>query len=159
VLAVERHYSYPVDVEWVLDRHRREGEPVCIVQARPVTVTTPQTAPTEWNPAASGMSAAGHSLSVRSDHVQFGGKVVDGMIGSMTRLKIAITLPEEQVATARQAVAEGRAASVSAFISQALARRDADEEMAETIAEIYAESGQPTEEDRLWARRVLGLEP
>ena len=28
------------------------------------------------------------------------------MIGSMTRLKIAITLPEEQVATARQAVAE-----------------------------------------------------
>ena len=52
VLAVERHYGYPVDVEWVLDRHRREGEPVCVVQARPVTVTTPQTAPTEWNPAA-----------------------------------------------------------------------------------------------------------
>jgi len=95
---------------------------------------------------------------VRSDHVQPGGKVVDGMIGSMTRLKIAITLPEEQVAMARQAVAEGRAASVSAFISQALARRDADEEMAETIAEIYVESGQPTEEDRLWARRVLGIE-
>lgn len=81
-----------------------------------------------------------------------------GMIVSMTRQKIAITLPEEQVAAARQAVAEGRAASVSAFISQALARRDADEEMLETIAEIYAESGQPTEEDRLWARRVLGLE-
>lgn len=50
----------------------------------------------------------------------------------------AITLPEEQVAAARRAVAAGRAASVSAFISQALARRDADEEMAETIAEIYA---------------------
>jgi uncharacterized protein (TIGR02118 family) len=86
-------------------------------------------------------------------------RVADGMIGSMTRQKIAITLPEEQVAAARQAVAEGRAASVSAFISQALARRDADEELAETIAEIYAESGQPTEEDRLWARRVLGIEP
>jgi pyruvate, water dikinase len=41
-------------VEWVLDRHRREGEPVCVVQARPVTVTAPQAAPapTEWNPAA-----------------------------------------------------------------------------------------------------------
>ena len=53
VLAVERHYDYPVDVEWVLDRHRREGEPVCVVQARPVTVTGPA-APvaTEWNPAA-----------------------------------------------------------------------------------------------------------
>jgi len=52
VLAVERHYGYPVDVEWVLDRHRREGEPVCVVQARPITVTPPAAAPTEWNPAA-----------------------------------------------------------------------------------------------------------
>ena len=86
-------------------------------------------------------------------------KVVVGMIDGMTRQKIAITLPEEQVASARQAVAEGRAASVSAYNSQALARRDADEELAETIAEIYAESGPPTEEDRLWARRVLGIEP
>lgn len=81
------------------------------------------------------------------------------MIGSMTRQKIAITLPEEQVASARRAVAEGRAASVSAYISQALARRSADEDMAEMIAEIYEETGQPTEEDRLWARRVLGIEP
>lgn len=52
VLAVERHYGYPVDVEWVLDRHRREGEPVCVVQARPVTATTASDTPTEWNPAA-----------------------------------------------------------------------------------------------------------
>jgi Arc/MetJ-type ribon-helix-helix transcriptional regulator len=106
------------------------------------------------------MSAAGYSLSAAEcNEIQLGGRVADGMISSMTRRKIAITLPEEQVAAARRAVAEGRAASVSAFISQALARRDADEEMAETIAEIYEESGQPTEEDRLWARRVLGLEP
>jgi hypothetical protein len=47
---------------------------------------------------------------------------------------------------------------VSAYISQALARRDADEDVAEMIAEIYAESGPPTEDDRLWARRALGLE-
>lgn len=88
-----------------------------------------------------------------------GGKAGVGMISSMTREKIAITLPEEQVAAARQAVAEGRAASVSAYISQALARRTAEEEMAEVIAEIYAQSGEPTEEDRAWARRVLGVEP
>jgi len=87
-----------------------------------------------------------------------GGKVVVSMIASMTREKIAISLPEEQVAAARQAVAEGRAASVSAYISQALARRSAEEEMAEMIAEIYAQSGEPTEEDRAWARRVLGVE-
>lgn len=81
------------------------------------------------------------------------------MIMSMTRQKIAITLPEEQVAAARQAVADGRAPSVSAYISEALARRDADEELAETVAEIYADAGQPTEADRTWARRALGLEP
>jgi pyruvate,water dikinase len=53
VRAVERYYGYPVDVEWVLDRHRREGEPVCVVQARPVTVNAAtQPAPTQWNPAA-----------------------------------------------------------------------------------------------------------
>jgi pyruvate,water dikinase len=53
VLAVERHYGYPVDVEWVLDRHRREGEPVCVVQARPVTTAAvPAQTPTDWNPAA-----------------------------------------------------------------------------------------------------------
>lgn len=79
------------------------------------------------------------------------------MIESMTRQKIAITLPEEQVAAARRAVAEGRSPSVSAYISKALARADADEELAETVAEIYAEAGLPTAEDRAWARRALGL--
>ena len=54
VLAVERYYyGYPVDVEWVLDRHRREGEPVCVVQVRPVTVTArPPTPPRRMEPAA-----------------------------------------------------------------------------------------------------------
>jgi phosphoenolpyruvate synthase/pyruvate phosphate dikinase len=54
VLAVERYYGYPVDVEWVLDKYRRAGEPVCIVQARPVTLTSAGTdpTPTTWDPAA-----------------------------------------------------------------------------------------------------------
>jgi pyruvate, water dikinase len=54
VLAVERHYGYPVDVEWVLDKYRRAGEPVCVVHARPVTAAQPASAPlpTAWNPAA-----------------------------------------------------------------------------------------------------------
>ena len=29
--------------------------------------------------------------------------------------------------------------------------------MAEIIAEIYAQAGEPTEEDRAWARGVLGV--
>ncbi len=81
------------------------------------------------------------------------------MMDGMTRRKIAITLPEDQVVAARRAVAEGRSPSVSAYIAEALARRDADDELAEMLAEIYAETGPPSEADREWARRALGLEP
>lgn len=55
VLAIEGQYGYPVDVEWVLDRHRRAGEPITIVQTRPVTVTedtTKATAEAGWDPVA-----------------------------------------------------------------------------------------------------------
>jgi pyruvate, water dikinase len=51
VLSIEEKYGYPVDVEWVLDRDRRPGEPLVVVQTRPVTVKTPATAPT-WDPVA-----------------------------------------------------------------------------------------------------------
>jgi pyruvate,water dikinase len=44
VTAIEEHYGYPVDVEWVISRHRRAGDPVCIVQSRPVTVTAAEPA-------------------------------------------------------------------------------------------------------------------
>lgn len=37
VLRIEAHYGHPVDVEWVISRHRRPGEPVAVVQARPET--------------------------------------------------------------------------------------------------------------------------
>jgi pyruvate, water dikinase len=52
VIAIERHYGYPVDVEWVIARHRRAGDPVCIVQTRPVTVTAEQPAPAAYDPVA-----------------------------------------------------------------------------------------------------------
>lgn len=38
VSTIEEHYACPVDVEWVIRRARRPGDPVSIVQARPVTV-------------------------------------------------------------------------------------------------------------------------
>ncbi|MBS4730362.1 PEP/pyruvate-binding domain-containing protein [Mycobacterium sp. SM1] len=40
VCAIEDHFGYPVDVEWVIERTRRAGEPVVIVQTRPVTAAT-----------------------------------------------------------------------------------------------------------------------
>lgn len=52
VTAIEEHYGYPVDVEWVISRHRRPGDPVCIVQSRPVTVTAAEAAPASYDPVA-----------------------------------------------------------------------------------------------------------
>lgn len=51
VLSIEEHYGYPVDVEWVLARHRRPGDPVSVVQTRPVTVVAPA-APPAFDPMA-----------------------------------------------------------------------------------------------------------
>ena len=39
VKSIERHYKTPVDVEWVIDESRQAGEPLTIVQTRPVTAT------------------------------------------------------------------------------------------------------------------------
>lgn len=52
---IEDHYGYPVDVEWVIENGRRPGEPVCIVQARPVTVEGDAAiaqGDTRWDPGA-----------------------------------------------------------------------------------------------------------
>jgi len=49
VLRVEQWQDGPVDVEWVIDRARRPGEPVTVVQARPVM--TPPAAGLGWDPA------------------------------------------------------------------------------------------------------------
>lgn len=51
VCAIEDHYGHPVDVEWVIGRARRTGDPVSIVQARPVTVATDDCG-TCWDPGA-----------------------------------------------------------------------------------------------------------
>jgi pyruvate,water dikinase len=45
VTTVERHCGEPVDVEWVIPRHRRPGESVYVVQSRPVTAATRQPPP------------------------------------------------------------------------------------------------------------------
>jgi pyruvate, water dikinase len=50
VKQIETHYGYPVDIEWVLDRHRRTGEPITIVQARPETVQVTESKPVpQWD--------------------------------------------------------------------------------------------------------------
>ena len=52
VLEIEARYGYPVDVEWVVSRHRRPGEPVSIVQSRPVTTAVEPASPAGYDPMA-----------------------------------------------------------------------------------------------------------
>ena len=72
--------------------------------------------------------------------------------------KVAISLPDEVLAVARQAVTDGRANSLSGYIASTLAERQDYEDLAELLAEMAAESGAPSDEDRRWARRALGVD-
>jgi hypothetical protein len=72
-----------------------------------------------------------------------------------TRVKIAISLPREQVAAAQRAVNDGQAPSVSAYISRALADQCEADSLSELVALMRSEDGAPTAEDYGWADSVL----
>ncbi|MGH3544808.1 MAG: hypothetical protein ACRDPW_02595 [Mycobacteriales bacterium] len=76
----------------------------------------------------------------------------------MTMMKIAITLPPQQIRAAKQAVADGKAASVSAYVATALARQGREDALAELVSELRATDGAPSADDYEWARRVLGVD-
>ena len=74
---------------------------------------------------------------------------------SMTKRKIAITISEEHLADARQAVAEGRARSVSAYIDEALAMRGQPRGLEQYIAYLKERYGEPSTEEHAWADAQL----
>ena len=74
---------------------------------------------------------------------------------SMKR-KIAVSLPAELVIHAEAAVRAGRAASVSAYVSDALADKARDDELVDVLDEMDREFGRPSKAAEAWARRVLG---
>lgn len=57
--------------------------------------------------------------------------------------KIAVSLPDHLVAEARAAVAEGRAASVSAYVAQAMDEKSRRRTVAEVLDDLDAEFGAP----------------
>lgn len=77
--------------------------------------------------------------------------------------KITVSLPPEQVEQAREAVANGAASSVSAYISAALAavtpllETDEEDTLADFAADLIAEDGVPSAEAYAWADRVLAM--
>lgn len=71
--------------------------------------------------------------------------------------KIAVSLPDDQVTAAKRAVSEGRAASVSALVSEALADKLRADSLAALVADMIADTGPPSAADYAWAREALGL--
>lgn len=74
----------------------------------------------------------------------------------MTR-KIAVSLPDDQLEAIRRAVTRGQAASVSGFISRAVARAQREDGLAALLDDLDRELEPPREEDYAWADRALGL--
>jgi Arc/MetJ-type ribon-helix-helix transcriptional regulator len=79
------------------------------------------------------------------------------MVGMTPKAKIAVSLPAELVERARQAVAEGRAPSVSAYVADALEQKRKLDDLASLLDEMLAATGGPlTAEEAAAADRVLG---
>lgn len=80
------------------------------------------------------------------------------MINGMTaRAKIAVSLPAELVAAAREAVNSGRAASVSGYVETALTAQVERDDTQAWIDELLADAGGPlTAGDRDHLAELLG---
>lgn len=73
----------------------------------------------------------------------------------MTKAKIAITLPRDQLARAHREVRAGRADSVSGYIAGVLAAHEKRESLRALLRDLVEQYGEPAEEDIKWAKRVL----
>lgn len=75
------------------------------------------------------------------------------MITGMT-MKIAVSLPDDLVEAARRAVARGEAASVSAYVADALAAHQARLTLSDLLDELELEHGPIPAGAVEWARSV-----
>ena len=74
-----------------------------------------------------------------------------------TRGKVTVSLPHELIAAAERRVRGGSAASLSAFVAEALSEKLEHERLADVLDSMDREYGPPSAEDEAWARRILGL--
>lgn len=68
-------------------------------------------------------------------------------------------LPQAQIAHIKRAVRAGRAKSVSAYISHILAKLERQEALEGLVADLIAQHGEPTQNERAWARRTVSQRP
>jgi hypothetical protein len=75
----------------------------------------------------------------------------------MQRSRVTVTVRPQVLAAAEEEVASGKAASLSAWVDQAMEEKARREELAGLLAEMRAENGPATEQEDAWARHALGL--
>lgn len=82
------------------------------------------------------------------------------MISGMTTRKIAVSLPADLVDAANEAVREGRAASVSAYVAAAMADKVLRDDLTAMLDGMLAETGGPlTAAERRRADTILSRKP
>ncbi len=83
-----------------------------------------------------------------------------GMMVGMTAQKIAITVPEKTLASARRAVKAGKAESLSAYVSRAIEQKTMLDDLDALLEELLKETGGPlTSSERHWADSILSGQP
>ena len=75
--------------------------------------------------------------------------------GGMTKSKIAISLPPDQIAWVHREVRAGRAGSVSGYIARVLAEQERRESLGELLRDLIKQHGEPSAKDVKWAKRAL----
>ena len=75
----------------------------------------------------------------------------------MQRSRVTVTVRPQVLAAAEEEVASGKAASLSAWVDQAMEEKARREELAGLLAEMRAENGPATGREDEWARHALGL--
>lgn len=73
----------------------------------------------------------------------------------MTRAKIAISLPKDQLVRVHREVRAGRADSVSGYIAQVLAEHERRESLRVLLRDLIEQHGKPSAKDIQWAERAL----
>jgi hypothetical protein len=73
----------------------------------------------------------------------------------MTRSKIAISLPKEQLVRVYREVRAGRADSVSSYIARVLEEDDRRQSLRALLRDLIEQHGEPATENIEWAERAL----
>ncbi len=73
----------------------------------------------------------------------------------MTKAKIAISLPKDQLARVHREIRAGRADSVSGYIARVLAESEKRESLRALLRDLTEQYGEPAAEDIEWAERAL----